>query len=317
MTDNPYAIPTNVAKHLISNSAPERREELEEFWAKYGIYFEEIKDRSGIILNANKDRVQYTRKDLQVMWLLGFSLWKSIELFCPAIVLPEIVGSTAEKVLQNDLDLDGLERDYSERLNAIRQFIECDEIDPKMWPTDIPEPRACRDDFDNPEDMAVFDLVMMATSVLFLHELRHVRFAIEDTTGTPRPTSKAEEEMICDTWARSWFMDKLGVYAEDKGHSYREVCSKRAMALALASEYLRFASGHFGQFGNTDYPPLFLRILALSESIQLPDDDNFWILSASILLGEARRQRGRNSPVPQGTAKEIANALMESCQNQT
>ncbi|PCH94956.1 MAG: hypothetical protein COB84_06855 [Rhodobacteraceae bacterium] len=280
------------------------------------MYFEEIKDRSGITLNANKDRIQYTRKDLQVMWLLGFSLWKSIELFGPAVILPKTIGSTSEQVLRDDPDLDGFERDYSERLNAIRQFVEKDEIDLEMWPANIPEPRACREDFDSTEDMAVFDLVMMATSVLFLHELRHVKFARDHSTGTPRPTNKAEEEMICDTWARSWFMDRLGVYAEDKSHSYKEVCSKRAMALAIASEYLRFANGQLGQFGSADYPPLSLRISALSESISLPDDDNFWILSASILLGETRRLFGKTTPVPHGAPKEIVNALIDSCRIQ-
>ncbi|WP_166415955.1 phage exclusion protein Lit family protein [Cochlodiniinecator piscidefendens] len=316
MIDKSYATPTDIAKHLIIGSAPERCEELEDFWSQYEIYFEEINDRSGIILNANKDRVQYTRKDLQVVWLLGFSLWKSIELFSPAIILPKIVGSTSEKILRDDPDLDGFERDYSERLNMIRQFIESDEIDPKIWPTDIPEPRACREDFDNPEDMAVFDLVMMTTSVLFLHELRHVKFARDHSTGTPRPVDKAEEEMICDTWARSWFMDKLDVYAEDNNCSRQIICSKRAMALALASEYLRFASGHFGQFGSADYPPLPLRISTLSANIHLPDDDDFWILSASILLGETRRKLGRTASVPQGTPKAIVKVHTNSCQNQ-
>ena len=41
--------------------------------------------------------------------------------------------------------------------------------------------------------MVVFDLVMMATAVLFLHELKHVEFHAEHATGTPRPEKLAED----------------------------------------------------------------------------------------------------------------------------
>ena len=48
---------------------------------KYTVRFEEVDGKGGIVLNANMGDVQYTRKDLHVMSLTGFSLWRSIDLF--------------------------------------------------------------------------------------------------------------------------------------------------------------------------------------------------------------------------------------------
>ena len=63
-----------VAHTLIAESAPERRERLGMLWNEHAISFNVVNGRVGIVLNADKDRVEVACKDLQVMWLLGFSL---------------------------------------------------------------------------------------------------------------------------------------------------------------------------------------------------------------------------------------------------
>ena len=52
---------------LTAESALEHRERLEIFWKKYSARFEEVDSKGGIVLNTNMNRVQFTRKDLQVM----------------------------------------------------------------------------------------------------------------------------------------------------------------------------------------------------------------------------------------------------------
>jgi hypothetical protein len=287
---------TTLAFGIIFQCAPERQESLRAFWERYSIQFELVEDRAGIVLNADKDRVQYACKDLQVLWLLGFSLWRSIELLGPAILLPTLTGTTSASVLACDNLLDQIERDYRERLAAVATLIGASEMDPAKWPPDSPQPVACRSELSDPEDVAVYDLVMMATAVLFLHELKHVEFHAQHRRGSARPGRPDEEELQCDVWARDWFMSHIAAYAREHDHDFREVSSKRAIALLYVCEYLRLAHQHAGNFASADYPPLAARIAALSGGINLPADDKFWIFSACILWAEARRQGRKNAP---------------------
>ena len=79
---------------------------------------------------------------------------------------------------------------------AVLALIGANKLDPRRWPPDIPLPVASRDDLKNVEDIAAFDLVMMATAVLFLHELKHVDFHAKHAAGKPRPSRLAEEELL-------------------------------------------------------------------------------------------------------------------------
>ena len=287
--------PTIVAFNLISKSAPERTERLREFWKKYSVRFEEIDSKCGIVLNANMDRVQFTHKDLQVMWLMGFSLWRSIELFAPAVVLPAVMEMPSSSVLALDDRLDEIEYHYGQRIRAVTALIDADELDPTRWPPDIPMPVCSRTDLSHTQDKVVFDLVIMAIAVLFLHELKHVQFHAEHAAGVLRPKKLADEELQCDVWARDWFMSGLGIYASQNGLSYQDVCSKRAMALLLVCEYLRLANQHSTWFVSNEYPPLSTRISALSGAVDVPAGSYFWVVAACILLAETRRQKQSNS----------------------
>ncbi len=302
---------TTSAFDLIAAGAPERRPQLVAFWDEYAVRFEEVDNRSGIAMNANKDRVAYARKDVQILWLLSFSLWKSIELFAPAVMMPSLTGVSSTSFLKLDTRLDSIERDYGERLKIIAQIIEADTLDETLWPPDIPKPVASRDDLQSIEDKAVFDLIMMTTSVAYLHELRHVKFHRDHANGSLRPTDPAEEEMMCDVWARDWFMSKLGAYAKDRSHDFGQVCSKRALALLIMCEFLRLANNHTGAFGSAEYPPLADRISALSESVTLSDTDKFWIVSSCILFGEVRRQGQKSLQLPSGSPKAITEFLVD------
>ena len=303
--------PTEVVFNLIAKSAPERGEPLKAFWGKYSVCFERADDKTGIVLNADKDRVEFTCKDLQVMWLLGFALWKSIELFSPAVILPASTEDSSSSVLDCDGDLDDLEYRYRERMAAVVELIGAEELDRQRWPPDIPLPVESSEELTNTEDIATFDLVMMAISVLFLHELKHVEFHAQHAAGIPRPEKFAEEELQCDMWARDWFFSALAEYARESGYSYEGVCSKRAMGLLLVCEYLRLADQNGRVVISTDYPPLASRISALTGDINLPDNDNCWIFSACILMAETRRQ-GKTLPKLEGVSfREISERLID------
>lgn len=301
--------PTEAAFALIRQSAPEQSTRLAGFRDRYAAVFHLVDSRPGIVLNANKDRVEYACKDMEVMWLLGFALWKSIELFAPTVLLPILTGMPAASALSLDEKLDEIERDYRERLAAVAALIRADASDAIAWPPDVPRPVASRTELSDPQAVLVFDLVVMATAVIFLHELKHMEFHAKYVDGIPRPENLAEEELQCDVWARDWFMSGLAACAVENGWEYAAVCSKRAMALLFACEYLRLGDQHMRPLISTDYPPLEARIAALWGAVNLPENDHFWVLSACVLFAEARRQ-GQRPALNRAAPKDIATRLM-------
>ena len=301
---------TTYISSLIVNSAPERETELQDFLRIYPVRFREVDDAAGIVMNATMERVNYARKDLQVVWLVGFSLWKAIHLFAPAVLGPSLFGRSSGSVIDLDENLPPFERDYRERVASIARIIEEKTLNDAVWPPDIPEPVDSRDDLSNIQDKAVYDLVIMATAVMFLHELRHAKFHQDHHNGIPRPIPR-EEERLCDEHARNWFMSRHDQYAAEHGHHPQVVCSKRAMALLMVCEFLRFAKDHTGTIGADLYPPLADRIAVLSGSLPLPDTDHYWLLSSCVLFAEARRRAVPALELSGGSPKAISEYLLQ------
>ena len=246
---------------------------------------------------------------LHVVWLVGFSLWKAIHLFAPAVLGPSLFGRSSGSVIDLDKNLPLFERDYRERVVSIARIIEEKTLEEAVWPPDIPEPVDSRDDLSDIQDKAVYDLVIMATAVMFLHELRHAKFHRDHSNGIPRPIRR-EEERLCDVYARDWFMSRHDQYAAEHGHHPQDVCSKRAMALLLVCEFLRFAKDHTGTVGADLYPPVADRIAVLSGSLPLPDTDNYWLFSSCVLFAEARRRAVHALELPAGSPKAISEYLL-------
>ena len=295
---------------LIAKSAPEREAQLHDFLRAHPVRFLEVEDTTRIVMHADSECVYYARKDVQVVWLLGFSIWRAIELFAPAILAPKLFGRSAESVIGMDEKLPRFERDYRERLASVARVIGDKTLDRAVWPPDIPEPVASRDELSGVQDKLVYDIVIMATAVLFLHELRHAKFAREDGNGVPRP-SRREEEGLCDAHARDWFISKHDQYAAEHGHDPQKVCSKRAMALLIVCEFLRCAKDHTGITGAALYPPLAERIAVLSGSLPLSDTDHYWVFSSCVLFAEARRRGVPGLELPADSPKAISEYLLE------
>lgn len=305
-SDSVAANRTDLIFKMIRNAAPERVEALDRFRTDYPIRFIEADDRTGIRLNADRHRVEYARKDLQIIWLVGFSLWKSIEVYAPSVMISRSSDGASSLVSDVDIDIDLLERDYRERIAAIRAIIDERGVDDRLWPPDIPVPFESREDAVSIEDAACFDLVNLATAAAFLHELRNVIFDADANNGIARPSNRAEEELQCDVWARDWLFSKLAHFAEVNGHSYVEICSKRAIAMLIVCEFLRLAAPGFGA---ADYPPIAERIQALSENMQLPENDKYWLIASCVLAGDARRQGLTSLEIPSGSYKSLAEQL--------
>lgn len=81
---------------------------------------------------------------------------------------------------------------------------------------DIPLSSADRDSLANIQHMAAFDLITLALAFALLHEFQHVMFCADRCAPSTRP----EEEIACDTYARTFMTSEVATYAKAHGYHF-------------------------------------------------------------------------------------------------
>lgn len=296
---------SHAVRILLEAAVPERTSEFRELWNTYSPTVEIATDTPGFTLNANKRRILFQHKALDVLWIIGFSAWESIATYSPAIAIALNTSKRLEDALGNDDGRGELEMHYKARLAAARDIIESADTDPNMWPNDVPQPGLNRSTASI-EQASAYDLTLLATAFVLFHEFRHVML---DQDGQ-RPDDPAEEELLCDTWAREFMTVKLADYAQTHGHSYSQVLNKRAAAMALGSLMLHEITPIAMHGGvPSDYPPFAARIRAISGGMTLPEDSTYWIYAGCLLVGALRRQH-RTLDIVTNSPRELVNLLI-------
>lgn len=296
--------PEEIIRILMKSAAPERAEEVDALWASYhpGVFV--VENKSGITLDATKDRIEFDPKTMEVFWLIGFSGWRAIECYAPHVLLSETCGKALHKLFDDDGELPEVERAYRERLATARNLIEQRDADAVPWPDDLPPPVSNRDALDSDQHKTAYDLVVLATAFAFFHEFRHVMLDRDRV----RPSDRREEELQCDVWAREFMTVKLARYVTGNGHNYHEVLRKRSMGLALAALILHEVTPKYGF--NPHYFSIKTRLTTLLRDTKLPDNDHFWLFAASLLIGIFRREHHAFAPPPM-PARLLAEHLLD------
>ncbi len=303
MCHNPEA--KEAVTKLLEGTVPERIEEVKAWWQKYSPEVWLLPDAKGITLNANKDRIAYDRKLMDVFWLICFSGWKAIECYIPHVVGSVAFGGTVADWIKADDDLYVVESAYKARRAIAQDLIDTANPSTVRWPPDIPRLTANREAYVDPQYQAAFDLTLMALAFAFVHEFQHVMLERDGK----RPADLREEELLCDVLARDFITAKLEAYAKANGHNYHQVLRKRAMALGLTSLVLHEITPSWNHGGSEQYFSIATRIQAILQSTPLSPDDPFWCFTAALLVGIFRQ---RHSPIdaPSMTAKGLTEYLI-------
>ncbi|MEP2761481.1 MULTISPECIES: phage exclusion protein Lit family protein [Alphaproteobacteria] len=290
---------------LLIGAVPERTQEIKDLWARYNPKIFLARDARRLTLDANKERIRFDAKTMDVFWLIGFAGWKAIECYGPVVTVSATTGQPLSLVIIDDKGLGEIERDYKERRAAAQSLI--DALDPAdaPWPDDIPRPEPNRDAFNSPEFKVAFDLTCLAVAFTFLHEFRHVML----DRDCQRPSDLREEEMLCDVWARDFMTSNLAKYASQHGHNYADVLRKRAMGLALSALIVHEITPSLDHGGNRSYFSTRDRLHAILNNTKLPNEDHFWVFAASLLVG-IYRQRGEALNTDPMNAKSLALHLL-------
>jgi hypothetical protein len=285
-------------KNMVLAAAPERKDELNDLWAKYAPEFNLREDKDGFSLSVIFGTVVFDHKSLCQMWLLGFAAQKAFHAFSPLIFLS---NWTNVPISTNSLPIDAVQKEQLKKLKEISDNIlklkSLSDINDFFWPEDIPQPNQGKPlDVDG---AMVFDLICMSGAYCFLHEIQHIRFGIDGTQ-----LDAYQEELACDEFARGMLLNNVKEYSTGSGDDEKTVLTKRAMSIALAS-FLLFAITPKESWGATDtHPKIKDRIYKLTHSINIDDNDLFWVYFGSLAMSIAYFNGIQINPTVAATLKD-------------
>lgn len=295
-----------IVLHLLRGAVPERADKISSLWKQYGHAVEVAASTTGVTMNADDQRIQFDTKTIDFFWLLGFSAWRAIEVYSPALVVATSSGVPLDQALSIDTERGHYEFDFKQRIGIAHTLITAEQTSDISWPVDVPEPTADRESLGDVQHKAAFDLVSLGLAFALLHEFQHVIFCAEKSA----PSTLPEEEIACDTYARDFMTSGADAYAKEHGHKFAEVQQKRAMGIALAAVIIHAMTPTHAHWGNRQYPPIAERLTAMINGYTFPDGSSFWPFTACLLIA---LMRGENRPldIVAHTDREMVDLLLD------
>lgn len=164
-----------IVLNLLRGAVPERAEEISKLWLDHGHAVEVAPNAQRSTMNATSKRIKFDTKTIDFFWLIGFSAWRAIEVYAPALTLAVVNGGTIEAALNIDEERGQFEQDYRQRIASAQLLLDAADTSDIAWPDDVPMPTDKRQSLSNGQDMAVFDLVALSLAFALLHEFKHVQ----------------------------------------------------------------------------------------------------------------------------------------------
>lgn len=270
---------------LLSGSVPERRDEIVAILDKHVAGVEVLPDAQLGQISTEGNTIRFSFKDLDRCWVIGFSCASALPCYGAHLRVAYKTGQVIEDVIQSDDELYTQEGEFNDALHAAEQMLGATDIDDVPWPPTIPRPVADRESLKNPFEMVIYDLTLMGTAFVMLHEVRH---AIIRSQNIQFPALR-DEEHECDAWAKSFLLDESENFAQKYGHEPSLSLSKRAMGLAVGALIIHELTPYSQRSGSQAYFSVGERLRALIGNLELPDDDTFWTWAAALLVGIYRR----------------------------
>jgi hypothetical protein len=294
-----------VIDNVVLAAVPERAAEWRALVDQYSIAFHLMEDRKGITMQARGRRVEFDSKTMGWLWLLGFAGWQAFRLHGPHVFLQSLTEKPIDAAMRSaDEGYASAEAAFESVLYVTRDLAQRDNLNEENgWPEGVPPRHADKSGFDI-EQQAAFDMIMIATAYMLLHEVRHVMFNRDGWRPSP-----SEEEIVCDTFARDFILNEVATYATEAGENAADVISKRAMGVALGAYVVYEFTAPDQRGGGANYPPIADRLDALISNLPLGGGSPFWDFAASLLIAMLLR-RDRAIEVPDMDGRALCAALI-------
>ncbi|MCH5009128.1 phage exclusion protein [Pectobacterium aquaticum] len=298
----------NELEKLFEGVTPERSKEVLELIVKHSAQFRRVSDRAGFNLDAGAyGAVQFTQRSLKQIWLFGFAGLYSLHCYTGLIVLAKSMNLKLNIDDINSLPEQQVENDrFSDVINSIEKLNNVGSENDFLWPIEIPNPEDGKP--EGVEQGAVYDLILMATAYIFLHELKHVIFVSEGDF----PQSLHEEEMACDKFASDMMLSKIKEYSDESGYQEDLVYMKRSAGIALGSAFLAVATPNHNLGGTSSHPPVSKRWSAIIGNMKLDEQDYFWLYFSSLAIALMKHKNIAFPPQYVVSYKQLAISSIEA-----
>ena len=261
-------------------AAPERSDEIADLWSQYSPSFDVASDTGRFHMEAGPfGLVLFTPRSMWISWLLAHEAWASLD--CYSTMLVRVLSREAGRAsfgrcLRAPADQVDVERqldDIAQKVDELSFGVDLGDFE---WPTTVPIL------FTRPQEAskaAPHDLACLMVAAMFLHEVCHVIERDEEDL------SSIEREHRCDAFAQDFLMEHLSSYAQREGYPKSKVATKRAIALGIWCYAIHRI---VGEHESDSHPPPNARLRRMLSALELPPDDIFWIVMASLLVNQLR-----------------------------
>jgi hypothetical protein len=298
-------------KILFQGVIPERKDEIEEFFEKTYSIISRCQDREGFIIESGPFGIlKFTQRSMHQMWLLGFAAIKLLHLYAGIIKVIQIYNQPlCVNTLNNFIDLNQSKQIYGNIINFTLKLKNEENPSCLHWPKEIPAPWKGK-----PKDIdgaAAFDLICISGAYVFLHEIRHIQFCLENNA----PFDKHDEELECDSFAKEMMLSKLSSYTDISGENIYLVRSKRAIGICFAIFYMLVLTPKESWSGSASHPSIKKRIEILANQLELGDEDSLWVFMAVLFCSHLLFIENNSFSIKFATTKELAISLVEEIEN--
>lgn len=236
------------AQNILVGVAPERSQELSEFWGKYSPRFNLLTDTNPegtFILDAGCYRdVRFNHRAMRAFWLASFIAWEGFE-------------RIHETATMNIADFSRFE----EMIKIFFRILEADDTESINLPAGVPEPGHYPNADEGPSKRAVAELATFATGWALLHEVRHLQHQ-QEGTGAELQAQIGEnhaEELSCDEFATRYILDKVDDYSHNHSVSVEQVRHKRQLGIYFAMFAMTLIGAEHWESSDS-HPPMQMRI---------------------------------------------------------
>jgi hypothetical protein len=296
-------------RRTIEVVAPERAAEIADIWDRYTPEVRVLDEVSGFALEGGPyQKIYVSPKDGRLLWLAAFVSWRAVEGFA-GYVFEQLATKGNLDLSSPDLRSNELRAffEYVTLLAKITSLVDAASLADIDWPSEVPEPReGLTGDSLPASERACFELAHFSSAFAFLHELRHVMYAV-DGDG---PVSTHQEELACDAFAIELILGKIPAAGNEAGDSTEAIRRKRAMALALGISLpiLIAPSKHWGQ--SHTHPSVGERFEQLVSMVDLPPSDMFWVFGSALVLSRLQAEGRFSGIVKAGSAQALLRSLL-------
>lgn len=300
-------------KMLFAGVIPQCQDEMNALLNKYTPYFFRCDDRPGFVMEAGPFGIlKFTQRTLHQIWILGFAANQALHSYSTMLAILRRDGIKLDtRLLDIIKDQEQEDTKYQNLIRSVYELAEIEEIALFSWPSIVPKPENRK-----PSDLdgaSTFDLICMSGAYIFLHEIKHIAFSLDNN----RPSSPQDEEIECDFFAQSMMLDKLSVYAEMSGYDLVRLNSKRAMSISLALFYMLVIIPIDCWAGTSTHPSIVERIESIIEKIYIHNDDIFWLYTSSLFLAHLRFIDKNHFEIEFKTFSELAMGLIKKIDEQS